>query len=322
MLKIFTLLADAVAYDLFGLEKGTKLADAVHFFIEDTTKIFFLLALMIYLIGFARSYVSPEKVRLWLTGKTRFTGYVLAALLGAITPFCSCSSVPLFIAFLSARIPLGVTMAFLITSPMVDQVVVVLLGEAMGITFTITYIVVGSLVGVLGGFLIDTLKLERWVEPYVWEIKMPAPETPEEAGSWKWREKFARGEVIDIVKRIWLYVFIGVGLGAGLHGYVPREWFIDNAGADNLFAVPLAALVGIPLYSNAAGIIPVAEVLLNKGVPIGTILVFIMSVVTISLPEFIILRKVLKPQMLTFLIVFLLTAFIGVGYLYNFMFGG
>jgi len=322
MLEFFTHLADWMAYGLFSLEKGTKLADAVHFFIEDTTKIFFLLALMIYIIGLARSYVSPEKVRVWLTGKSRFTGYILAALLGAVTPFCSCSSVPLFIAFLSARIPLGVTMAFLITSPMVDQVVVVLLGEAMGIGFTVTYIVVGSVVGILGGFLIDSLKLERWVEPYVWDIKMPAPETAEEASSWKWRERFARGEVVDIIKRVWVYVFLGVGLGAGLHGYVPREWFIENAGAGNIFAVPIAALVGIPLYSNAAGIVPVAEVLLSKGVPVGTILTFIMSVVTISPPEFVILRKVLKPQMLIFLVVFLLISFIGVGYLFNFIFGG
>lgn len=322
MLELFTYFADWMAYDLFPLEKETKLADAVHFFIEDTTKIFFLLALMIYIIGFARSYVSPEKVRVWLTGKSRFTGYLLAALLGAVTPFCSCSSVPLFIAFLSARIPLGVTMAFLITSPMVDQVVVVLLGEAMGIGFTVTYIVVGSVVGILGGYLIDSLKLDRWVEPYVWDIKMPAPETAEEASGWKWRERFARGEVVDIIKRVWVYIFLGVGLGAGLHGYVPREWFIENASAGNIFAVPIAALVGIPLYSNAAGIVPVAEVLLSKGVPVGTILTFIMSVVTISPPEFVILRKVLKPQMLIFLAVFLLISFIGVGYLFNFIFGG
>lgn len=322
MLELFTRLADWMSYDLFSLERETKLADSVHFFIEDTTKIFFLLAVMIYIIGLARSYVSPEKVRVWLSGKSRFTGYLLAALLGAVTPFCSCSSVPLFIAFLSARIPLGVTMAFLITSPMVDQVVVVLLGEAMGVGFTVTYIVVGSVVGILGGFLIDSLKLEHWVEPYVWDIKMPTPETAEEASDWRWREKFARSEVVDIIKRVWVYVFLGVGLGAGLHGYIPREWFIENANAENIFAVPIAALVGIPLYSNAVGIVPVAEVLLGKGVPAGTILTFIMSVVTISPPEFVILRKVLKPQMLIFLIVFLLTSFIGVGYLFNYIFGG
>lgn len=322
MFELFTRLADWMTYSIMGLEKTTKLADAVHFFIEDTTKIFFLLALMIYIIGFARSYVSPEKVRLWLTGKSRLTGYVLAALLGAITPFCSCSSVPLFIAFLSAGIPLGVTMAFLITSPLVNEVAVVLLGNALGLKFTITYVGTGLVLGIVGGFVIDFFKLDKWVEPYVWQIKMPTPATAEEAEGWAWREKFARGEAIDIIKRVWIYVLIGVGLGAGLHGYVPREWFLEHAGADNIFAVPLAVLIGIPLYSNATGIIPVAEVLMNKGVPVGTILAFIMSIVAISLPELLILRKVLKPQMLLFFVWFLFVAFVGIGYLFNFIFGG
>lgn len=319
---MFTYLADWMAYGLFSLEKGTKLADAVHFFIEDTTKIFFLLALMIYIIGFGRSFVSPEKVRVWLTGKSRFTGYVLAAILGAITPFCSCSSVPLFIAFLSAGIPLGVTMAFLITSPLVNEVAVVLLGEALGLQFTLAYVGTGIALGIIGGFIVDALNLNKWVEPYVWNIKIPTPQSAEEAKGWGWREKYARGEAVDIIKRVWLYVLIGVGLGSGLHGYVPQEWFMEYAGADNIFAVPLAVLVGIPLYSNATGIIPVAEVLLNKGVPIGTILAFIMSIVAISLPELLILRKVLKPQMLVFFVAFLFLAFVGVGYSFNIIFGG
>lgn len=320
MLEIFTRLADFLTYRLLALEKASKLGDAVHFFIEDTTKIYVLLLVMIYLIGFGRSYVSPEKVRLWLTGKSRFTGYVLAALLGVVTPFCSCSSVPLFIAFLSAGIPLGVTMAFLITSPLVNEVAVVLLGQAMGMNFTITYVGTGIALGIIGGFVIDTLKLDKWVEPYVWNIKMPTPETVAETSGWRWREKYARGEAVDIFKRVWLYVLIGVGLGAGLHGYVPQEWFLKHAGADNLFAVPLAVLIGIPLYSNATGIIPVAEVLLHKGVPVGTILAFIMSIVAISLPEILILRKVLKVQMLIFFVVFLFFSFIGIGYLFNFIF--
>jgi uncharacterized membrane protein YraQ (UPF0718 family) len=321
MLELFTHLATWLTYDVLVLDKGTKLADAVHFFIEDTTKIFFLLATMIYVIGFARSYVSPEKVRLWLTGKSRFTGYVLAALLGAVTPFCSCSSVPLFIAFLSAGIPLGVTMAFLITSPLVNEVAVVLLGNALGIKFTVAYVCTGIGLGIAGGAIIDALKLNKWVEPYVWDIKVPTPTAPEEAAGLAWREKYARGEAVDIIKRVWLYVLIGVGLGAGLHGYVPKEWFLENAGTDNVFAVPLAVIMGIPLYSNATGIIPVAEVLLNKGVPVGTILAFIMSIVAISLPELVILRKVLKMQMLIFFVGFLFSAFIGVGYFFNFIFG-
>lgn len=322
MLQFFTQLADVITYDILHLLPETKLGDAIHFFIEDTTKIFFLLAVMIYLIGFGRSFVSPEKVRLWLTGKSRFTGYVLAATLGAVTPFCSCSSVPLFIAFLSAGIPLGVTMAFLTTSPLVNEVAVILLGEALGLNFTIIYVATGIILGVFGGFITDTLNLNRWVESYVWSIKMPTPVTADEANGWKWRERYARSEAKDIIKRVWLYVLIGVGLGAALHGYVPKEWFMKHASADNIFAVPLAVLMGIPLYANATGIIPVAEVLLNKGVPIGTILAFIMSIVAISLPELLILRKVLKVQMLLFFAGFLFVAFMSVGYLFNFIFGG
>lgn len=321
MFELFTKLADVITYNALNLARETKLADAVHFFIEDTTKIFFLLAAMVYLISFTRSFVSPEKVRLWLTGRSRFTAYFLAVLLGAVTPFCSCSSVPLFIAFLCAGIPLGVTMAFLITSPMVDQVVVVLLGESMGLTFTIAYIVVGSIIGVVGGLLIDILKLDSWVEPYVWNIKMPTPATAEEASGWKWRESYARNEVKDIVSRVWLYILIGVGLGAALHGYVPKEWFLEHAGVDNPFAVPLAIVMGIPLYANAAGVIPIAEVLLNKGVPIGTILAFTMSVVAISLPEMLILRKVLKVKMLVFFAGYLFVSLIFVGYFFNYFFG-
>lgn len=322
MLELFSKLGDIITYDTLNLARDTKLADSVHFFIEDTTKIFFLLAVMIYLIGFGRSFVSPEKVRLWLTGKSRFMGYFLAAMLGVATPFCSCSSVPLFIAFLSAGIPLGVTMAFLIASPLVNEVAVVLLGEALGLDFAITYVGTAVILSILGGFIIDFFRLDRWVEPYVWNIKMPAPANAEEASGWKWRERYARDEAKDIIRRVWLYVLIGVGLGAGLHGYVPKEWFLENAGADNVFAVPLAVLAGIPLYANATGIIPVAEVLLDKGVPVGTILAFIMSIVAISLPEMLILRKVLKTQILVFFMGYLFMAFICVGYLFNFIYGG
>lgn len=322
MLDLFTKLADLVVYRVMMLVPGTRLADAAHFFIEDTVKIFFLLAMMIYLIGFGRSFISPEKVRLWLTGQSRFTGYILAATLGAVTPFCSCSSVPLFIAFLSAGIPLGVTMAFLVASPLVNEVAMVLLGESLGFVFTITYVVTGMGLGIVAGVVIDWLKLDCWVEPYVWNIKMPTPAMPGEAGGWRWREQYARGEAKDIIRRVWLYVLVGVGLGAGLHGYVPEVWFLENAGADNPFSVLLAVLAGIPLYANAAGIVPVAEVLQDKGVPAGTILAFIMSIVGISLPEMFILRKVLKVQMLVFFTGFLFMSFITVGYVFNFVFGG
>ncbi len=323
MFETFTQLADFATYTLAGLERGTKAADALHFFIEDTSKIFVLLAVMIYVIGFGRSFVSPEKVRLWLTGKSRATGYVLAALLGAVTPFCSCSSVPLFIAFLSAGIPLGVTMSFLITSPLVNEVAVILLGEAMGMTFTITYVTTGMVIGIAAGALTDLFKLKRFVEPFVWSVKLPAQgPTLLSAESWRWRESFARQEALDIIKRVWLYVLIGVGLGAALHGYVPQDWLITHAGSANPLAVPLAVLMGIPLYANATSVVPVAEVLLQKGVPVGTVLAFIMSVVGISLPEILILRKVLKPQMIAFFIGVMFCSLILVGYLFNAVFGG
>ena len=275
---------------------------------------------MVYIIAFGRLLISPEKVRSWLANKSLFMGYILASTLGAITPFCSCSSVPLFIAFLSTGIPLGVTMAFLITSPLINEVAMVLLGEALGLKFTLTYIATGMTIGIVGGYLIDFFKLERWVEPYIWQVKMPKVSSSEKTTNWKWREKYARNEVKEIIKRVWLYILIGVGLGAGLHGYIPKEWFLEHAGADNPFTVPLAVLMGIPLYANAVSIIPIAEVLMNKGVPTGTILAFIMGIVAISLPEMLILRKVLKVKMLIFFTLFLFTALMCVGYLFNYIF--
>jgi len=319
---IFSFIADFVVFGLLGLGEGTKLASSLHFFIEDTLKIYFLLITMIYAVAFMRSFMSPERARAWLAGKSRFVGYALAAFFGVITPFCSCSSVPLFIAFLSAGIPLGVTMTFLITSPLVNEVAVILLGEWWGFGFMGVYVGRGVVLGMIGGGVVDTLKLEKWVEPFVWDIKMPVPEMLEERQGWRWREKFARSEALSIFKKVWVYVLIGVGVGAALHGYVPKEWFIAHAGADNPFAVPLAVIAGIPLYSNATGIIPVASVLMDKGVPVGTILAFIMSIVAISLPEIMILKKVLKVQMIAFFIAFLVVAFTCVGYLFNFLFSG
>jgi hypothetical protein len=319
MFELFSRFSHYVVFDILHLEQSTKLADAVLFFIDDVLKIFFLLSIMVYAIGFIRSFFSPEKVRLWLSGKSRFSAYILAVLLGALTPFCSCSSIPLFIAFLSAGIPLGVTMAFLITSPLINEVAVILLSEAIGLKFTLIYVGTGLLLGVIGGALIDFLKLEKYVESFVWEVKKVDISSQALKGFW-WRERFAREEMKDIIKHVWPYVIIGIGLGAALHGYVPREWFLAHAGADNPFAVPLAVLIGIPLYANATGVIPIAEVLIQKGVPIGTILAFIMSIVAISLPEIIILRKVLKPQMLAFFVCFLLIAFVFIGYTFNILF--
>jgi len=320
MLEIFTHLADWSAYNLLDLDPQTHLAEAVHFFVEDTAKIFFLLTSLMLLVGFFRSWISAEKVRSWLDGKPKMLAYFLAVTLGAITPFCSCSSIPLFIAFLGTGIPLGVTMAFLITSPMVNEVAAVLFGEAIGWTFTLAYLGTGMVTGIVGGALIDFLKVERWVEPFVFQINVPKDGIEEIKQTAKQRLTHAWGETKDILKRVWLYVILGVGVGAGIHGFVPQEWFIANASEDNLFAVPLAVIMAVPLYSNVTGVIPVAEVLINKGLPVGTTLAFLMSTVAISLPELVILRKVLKPQMLAFFIAYLTIAFIIVGYGFNYVF--
>ncbi len=241
----------------------------------------------------------------------------MAVALGAVTPFCSCSSVPLFIGFVEAGIPVGATMAFLIASPMINEVAVALLLTLLGWKLTALYVATGLVVGVTGGALIDALGLQRWVEEYVWKIHVGGGSAGARRLSLHQRLVFAWGEVTDIVGRIWMYVLLGVGLGAALHGYVPQDFFARWAGASNPLAVPLAVLAGVPMYANATGIIPVAEALLGKGVPVGTVLALMMSVVALSLPEMIILRKVLKLRMLGFFAAYLAVAFVVVGYLFN-----
>ncbi|MCB0333021.1 MAG: permease [Bdellovibrionales bacterium] len=320
MLQVFSHIAGYLTYDLLELEAESQIAEAIHFFIEDTTKIFFLLTSLMLIVGFFRSWISPEKVRIWLEGKPKALAYILAVFLGAITPFCSCSSIPLFIAFLSSGIPLGVTMAFLITSPMVNEVAAILFGEAIGWSFTLSYVFVGMFTGVLGGALIDALRLDKWVEPFVFQAAVPEATIEEPKLTVKKRFSHAWDETRDILQRVWLYVLLGVGIGAGIHGFVPQEWFIEHAGSENFFAVPLAVIMAVPLYSNVTGTIPVAEVLIAKGLPVGTTLAFIMSTVAISLPELVILRKVLKVQMLAFFVLYLAVAFIFVGYGFNWLY--
>lgn len=318
ILSWFGLLADYLTYDLFSLDKTTHLAEAIHFFIEDVTKIFFLLFVMTTVVSFFRSKLNPEKVREYLEGKPKWLAYIMAVLLGAITPFCSCSSIPLFIGFVEAGIPFGVTMAFLITSPMINEIAIVVFASAVGVELASVYVITGLAIGLIGGLLMEKLKLEKYVEGYVYDIRMGKRAIVEETiTSFKQRVNYALDYSKEIIGKIWLYVIIGVGIGAGLHGFVPAEFFATYANADNWFAVPLAVLSGIPLYSNATGVIPIAEALLGKGVPIGTVLAMMMSVVAISLPEMIILRKVLKPRLIIYFALFLLVAFVVVGYLYN-----
>jgi len=320
ILKIFTLIADKLVYSVFGMEHGSHLAESLHFFIEDTTKIFALLVLMIYVIGYLRASLDVGAVRGYLAGKHRLFGYFAGAAFGAITPFCSCSSIPLFLGFTQARIPVGITMSFLITSPIINEVAVALLGSLLGIKFMVCYVAVGILAGVIGGSFFDLIKAEN----YLTEIAGSAlgsnasQETEKRRRlSHKERCEFAKDELKTIFGRVWKWVLIGVGLGAGLHGFVPESFITDTLGAGQWWTVPGAVLLGIPLYSNASGIIPVAESLLGKGLPVGTTLAFMMSTVAASMPEFIMLKQVMKTKLLLIFFGLLLVLFTSVGWIFN-----
>lgn len=313
---MFEALAGWLIYDLAGL-KGTCFGDAAHFFVMDVTKILFLLTLVIYLMGLLRALLKPETVREFIRNRGNVSSRFMAVGLGAVTPFCSCSSVPLFIGFVEAGIPLGVTLSFLIASPMVNEVAVVVLASVIGWKMTVIYVVTGLTVALVGGFVLERFKPEQWVEEYVWKIHMGQAQTIEEGRSLKARHEYAMGQVREIVGRIWKFVLIGVGIGSLMHGYVPKDLIVGIAGSGSLLSVIGAVLVGVPLYSDAVGIIPIAEVLLAKGVPLGTVLAFMMAVVALSLPEMLILRKVVKWPLLALFAGYLATAFVIVGMLFN-----
>lgn len=320
MLKIFTSLADLIVYRWFNFSENDQWAGVVHFFIEDTTKIFFLLIIMIYVIGLLRAGLNTERIRVFLQGKNRFLGYFLGAGFGAVTPFCSCSSIPLFLGFTQARIPIGITMSFLITSPIINEVAVVLLGGLLGVKFMIIYVAVGIIVGVIGGIFIDGINAERYLMPIAERVKGGSDESLEyekQELSFKDRHDFAKSELKEIFRRVWKWVLIGVGLGALLHGFVPEEFITKNLGSGQWWSVPGAVLLGIPLYSNASGMIPIAESLLAKGLPVGTTLAFMMSTVAASFPEFVILRQVMKPKLLVIFFIMLLVMFTFVGLIMN-----
>ena len=337
MFAIFTILADFIVYSLLGFDKTDKLGSSLHFFVEDVTKILVLVVILIYLIGLARSTLDVERVRDYLKGRHRFIGYVLASIFGAVTPFCSCSSIPLFLAFTSARIPIGITMSFLITSPIVNEVAVLLLGSMLGWKFTIIYIAVGMLAGIIGGYFFDLIKAERYLTPLGHKSLEMAEKTtatanedcsngcncsiqqPKISPTWSARHKFAWGEVREIVGRIWKWVIVGIAVGAIFHGFVPESWVAKYLSAGNWWSVPAASILGIPLYSNATGVIPIAESMLRKGVPIGTTLCFMMSIVGASFPEFILLKQVMKVRLLAYFFIILLTMFTLVGWLFNYI---
>ena len=313
MIKIF---ADWLTYSAFNMAAGTHLADAVNFFVYDTIKIILMLTVIIYIVSIIRSFFPPEKVKKVLAGKTEFTGNILASLLGIVTPFCSCSAVPVFIGFLEAGVPLGVTLSFLIASPMINEVALVLLWGLFGAKIALIYIGTGMVVAITAGFILGKIPaVEKMVEDYVWEIRMGEVILPEL--TWKDRFEQASDHTKDILKRVILYVILGIGVGAAIHGYAPIDFVAKYAGRDNPLAVPLAVLIAIPLYSNAAGTIPIVQALMGKGMPLGTVLAFMMAVTAISFPEMVILRKVLKVKLLVIFAAIMTVAIIMVGYLFN-----
>lgn len=312
MLKIF---ADYVTYDLFGLKPGTHLGEALNFFIYDTLKIFLLLTVIIFVVAIIRSQFPPEKTKQILSHKREYIGNVLAALLGVVTPFCSCSAVPLFIGFVESGVPLGVTFSFLISSPMVNEVALILLYGLFGWKIAAVYIGSGLLIAIIAGFVIGRLKMEKYVQDYVWQMEVGNSEI----SKLSFREKlvYARDYTKGLLKKIWPYVLVGIGIGAFIHGYAPENVLAQYAGKDNPFAVPLAVLIGVPLYSNAAGVIPIVHVLMEKGMATGTVLAFMMAVTALSFPEAVILSNVLKKPLLAVFFGTVAIAIIIVGYLFN-----
>lgn len=312
--------ADWIIYSVFGIAKDSKLGSALNFFVFDTIKIFILLLLIIYVITFIRSYFPPEKTRKVLAKNKRstFVGHILAALLGIVTPFCSCSAVPLFIGFVEGGVPLGVTFSFLVAAPMVNEVALGLLYGLFGIKIALIYVASGEIIAIVSGIIIGRLKLESQVEEYVYEMQMnsdielPDPTMKERLlDSWN----FTR----DLIKKIWIYVIVGIAIGATIHGYIPAGVLAKYAGKSNPFAVFVAVLIGVPLYSNAAGVIPLIKELTRLGVSMGTALSFMMAVTALSLPEGILLRRVLKPKLLAIFFGVVASGIVFVGYLFNFI---
>ncbi|MGC1455917.1 MAG: permease [Nitrospirota bacterium] len=309
--------ADIIVYSVFGMAQGSRLSDALDFFIYDTIKIFLLLSVIIFVVSVIRSYFPPERTKRILSHKREFIGNILAALLGIVTPFCSCSAVPLFIGFVEAGVPLGVTFSFLISSPMVNEVAVVLLWGLFGWKIALIYTGTGLIVAIIAGLIIGKLKLEKWVEEYVYKIHSLG--VAQEIAKQKFKERLvsARWSTVDILKRVWLYVIVAIGIGGFIHGYVPEDFLVKYAGPQNPFGVPVAVALGVPLYSNAAGVIPIVYALMEKGMSTGTVLAFMMAVTALSLPEMIILRKVLKIKLLAVFVSIMTVTIIGVGYLFN-----
>lgn len=301
--------------DVFGLDISDRIGGSLHFYIYDVLKIFILLSALIFTISYAQSFFPPERTRKILGNFKGVTANILGALLGTITPFCSCSSIPLFIGFTSAGLPIGVTFSFLISSPLVDLASVLLLASIFNWRIAIAYVIVGLILAVLGGSIISKLKLEKYVEPFVFTNKVL--EMPQETLSVKDRLSFSKDQVLDIIKRVWLYILIGVGIGAAIHNWIPETWISAILGQDKWYSVLLATIVGVPMYADIFGTLPIAEALVAKGVGIGTALSFMMAVTALSLPSMILLKKVVKKELLIIFAGIVTLGILIIGYAFN-----
>lgn len=317
MFYLIQLLADWLTYDIFRISPSSHLGTSINFFIYDSVKIIILLLVINYFMAIVRHYLPIEKLRNFLVSKKWFgLDYLFASLFGTITPFCSCSSIPLFIGFLEAGIPLGVTMSFLITSPLVNQVAVVLFAGLFGWKITILYIISAILLGVVGGFIIGKLKLEKYVVDYVWQIKSKK-KIEQKKETWQKLLKIFWQEGWIFTKKIIWYVLVGIGIGSAIHGFVPVGFFEHYITAENLFAVPIATILAVPMYANAVGVIPIMQSLVEKGIPLGTAMAFMMAIVGLSLPEALILKRVMKMKLLVYFFGITTINIMIIGYLFN-----
>lgn len=307
-----------LSFEVLGLVPGSRLGEAVKFFLYDTPKVFLLLVAVVFVMGVVHSWISPERTRAWLANRPLGLGNVMAASLGIVTPFCSCSAVPLFIGFLSAGVPLGVTFSFLISAPMVNEIALALLFGLFGWQVAALYLVLGLAVAIVAGLVIGRLGMEHHLEDWVRAIHVGAAPALDDADS-TWRDRLGKGVayVKEIVGRVWPWLVAGIAIGAGIHGYVPQDLMAGIMGKEQWWAVPAAVLLGVPMYSNAAGILPVIQALLGKGAALGTALAFMMSVIALSLPEMVILRKVLKPTLIAVFAGVVATGIMLVGFVFN-----
>jgi uncharacterized protein len=310
--------ASWMTYELFGMGRGSHLAASIEFLTYEVPKVMMLLAVVVFGVGIIRTFFSPERTRRILAGKREALGNVLAALLGVVTPFCSCSAVPLFIGFVTTGVPLGVTFSFLISAPMINEIALVLLFGLFGWKISALYMGTGLSIAMSAGWIIGRLNLEKWVESWVYQVaKNSGANEADDGMDWNARIRCGRDAVIEIVGKVWLYVIGGIAVGAGIHGYAPQDFMASIMGKNAWWSVPIAVLIGIPMYSNAAGIIPIVQALLGKGAALGTVLAFMMSVIGLSLPEMIILRKVLKIQLIITFASIVGAGILLVGYIFN-----